>query len=187
MVITPEDAQAVYEKADLIYSHEQLVTALDRLAEEITPRIAKTNPLVISVLNGGLIPTGYLVTRFNFPLQLDYLHATRYRGKTTGGDLHWYARPQSSLKDRVVLLIDDILDEGHTLKTIVGECKDAGAKEVLSVAILEKMHGRDKATTADFIGLPVGNRYVFGFGMDYKGYLRNVPGIYAVSDGEQND
>ena len=182
MAITPEHAQSVYENADLIYSHEQLVDALDKLAADITSRIGDANPLVLCVLNGGLIPTGYLVTRFNFPMQLDYLHATRYRGNTTGGELHWYTRPQESLKDRVVLLVDDILDEGHTLKAIVEECRAAGAKEVLTVAILEKMHGRPKATDADFVGLPVVNRYVFGFGMDYKEYLRNVPGIYAVKD-----
>jgi hypoxanthine phosphoribosyltransferase len=87
-----------------------------------------------------------------------------------------------SLKDRIVLLVDDILDEGHTLKAIVEECRAAGVKEVLTVAILEKMHGREKATEADFIGLPVEDRYVFGFGMDYKEYLRNAPGIYAVKD-----
>ncbi len=184
MPITPEHAQTVYEKADLIYNHEQLITAIDRLAADITQRLSKTNPLILCVLNGGLIPTSYLVTRLKFPLQLDYLHATRYREATTGSDLRWYARPQTSLKNRVVLLVDDILDEGHTLKTIIDDCKAKGAKEVLSVAILEKMHGKPKATSADFIGLTVEDRYVFGFGMDYKGYLRNIPGIYAVSDYE---
>ena len=184
MAITPEHAQQVYDEAELIYSHEQIIEALDRLALEITDRLADANPLVLCVMNGGLIPTGYLVTRLNFPHQLDYLHATRYRGNTTGGELYWYARPQESLKDRVILLIDDILDEGHTLKAIVDECLEAGAKEVLSVAILEKMHGRPKATAADFTGLPVENRYVFGFGMDYKEYLRNVPGVYAVKEND---
>ena len=184
MAITPEHAQQVYDNADLIYSHEQMTEALDRLALQLSDRVADANPLVLSVMNGGLIPTGYLVTRLNFPLQLDYLHATRYRGNTTGGELYWYTRPQESLKDRVVVLIDDILDEGHTLKAIVEECYSAGAKEVVSVAVLEKMHGRPKAISADFTGLPVEDRYVFGFGMDYKEYLRNAPGVYAVKEDE---
>ena len=184
MTITPEHAQRVFDNADLVYSHDQLMEALDHLALRVEDRVADSNPLMISVLNGGLIPTGYLVTRFHFPFQLDYLHATRYRGNTTGGQLHWYARPQNSLQDRVVVLIDDILDEGHTLKAIVEECLAAGAKEVLSVAILEKMHGRPKAIVADFTGLPVEDLYVFGFGMDYKEYWRSLPGVYAVKDDE---
>lgn len=182
MAITPEEARQVFESADRLYSLEQINEALDTLAQQITERVGQLNPLVLCVLNGGIIPTGHLVTRLNFPLQMDYLHATRYRGKTTGGQLLWLARPQESMKDRVVVLVDDILDEGHTLKAMVEECMSVGAKQVVTVAILEKMHGKEKAIAADFVGLPVEDRYVFGFGMDYKEYYRNAPGIYAVKE-----
>ncbi|TPW17366.1 MAG: hypoxanthine phosphoribosyltransferase [Halothiobacillaceae bacterium] len=182
MAITPEEAFAVFKDADLIFSERELSVALDTMAQVITAQLQHNNPLVLCVLNGGLIPMGYLVTRLNFPLQVDYLHATRYRGNTVGGALHWIARPQLSLKDRVVLLVDDILDEGHTLKAIVDECYLAGAAQVRSAVLLEKMHGREKATAANYVGLEVADRYVFGFGMDYKEYLRNVPGVYAVRE-----
>jgi hypoxanthine phosphoribosyltransferase len=182
MAITPDEAKAVLADADLIYSEQQLSHALDCMAADITARLETANPLVICVLVGGLIATGHLVTRLRFPLQLDYLHATRYRGKTSGGELHWLARPHHSLKDRVILLVDDILDEGHTLAAIVEDCYAQGAREVLTAVVLEKRHDRGQGIKASFTGLSVEDRYVFGFGMDYKEFLRPLPAIYAVKE-----
>lgn len=181
MNITADDAQSVLDNSDCLYSKKDVEQAITRLSQEITEKLRGKNPIVLCVMNGGLVPTGMLVTRLNFPLQVDYLHATRYRGKTSGSDLHWLARPQFDLKDRVILVIDDILDEGLTLKEIINYCKQQGAKEVYSAVLVEKKHDRKTGEEhADFIGLEVEDRYVFGYGMDYKGFLRNAPGIYAV-------
>jgi hypoxanthine phosphoribosyltransferase len=132
-------------------------------------------------MNGGLITTGKLATRLNFPLQLDYLHATRYRGETSGSDLRWQKRPSLDLKGRVVLVIDDIFDEGVTLDAIVNFCSDAGAAEVFTAVLTDKQHDRKLTTLrADFVGLKIPDKYVFGYGLDYKGYFRNAAGIYAI-------
>jgi hypoxanthine phosphoribosyltransferase len=133
-------------------------------------------------MNGGFVPGARLVTRLEFPLWIDYIHATRYREKTTGADLRWLKRPGLPLNGRSVLVVDDILDEGITLAEIVEFCKNEGAKEVRSAVLCRKIHDRSNGFMADYIGLDVEDRYVFGYGMDYKGYLRNVPGIYAVND-----
>ena len=178
--ITPEQAQQVLDEADLIYSKAEIDVAYEKLAAEICQVLAKMNPLVVCVLNGGLVPLGGLVTRFTFPMQLDYLHASRYRGETSGGELIWVARTQHTLKDRIVLLVDDILDEGHTLDAIIKDCYINGAKKVYSAVLLEKHLDHEKAIKADFVGLEVEDRYVFGCGMDYKEYHRNLPGVYAV-------
>lgn len=182
MSITPEDARSVLDNADLIHSQRDIEAALDRMATEITARLQHANPLVVCVMTGGLLPTAFLVTRLKFPFQLDYIHATRYRGKTSGGSLHWIARAQHNLRDRVVLLIDDILDEGHTLRSVVDDCLAHGAKVVLTAVTLNKEHGRGQAMTATFVGLPVPDRYVFGFGMDYKEYWRALPAVYAIKE-----
>jgi hypoxanthine phosphoribosyltransferase len=182
MAITPQQALEVLDDADQLYSEQDIAVALDRMATDIEAALGDKNPLVLCVMLGGLVPMGHLVTRMKFPFQIDYLHATRYRGATEGGELTWLVEADSDLKGRVVLLVDDILDEGHTLASIVQSCKDAGAAEVYSAVLLEKMHGRDKTVSATFCGLQVENRYVFGFGMDYKEYWRNLPGIYAVKE-----
>ncbi len=156
---------------------------LDRMAKEITERLAKTNPVIMCVMNGGMLPCSWLVERLDFPFVLDYLHATRYRGEVTGGELVWQAQPHVPLGDRQVLLVDDILDEGKTLAGIVASCLHAGAKAVASAVLVVKEHDRRVADVdADFIGLTVDDRYVFGCGMDYRNYWRNLKAIYALNE-----
>ncbi len=178
--ITQKDAADTLALADELYSQQEVEQALDRLAVEITGRLSGEDPILLCVLNGALIPTGHLLTRLNFPLRQDYVHATRYRGSTAGAGLEWIGQPSTSLQDQTVLVIDDILDEGVTLSAIVDACHQAGAKAVYSAVLVEKLHDRGVGYKADFIGLTVEDRYVFGYGMDYKGYLRNVPAIMAV-------
>lgn len=181
--ITPEQARTAYAQARCLFNEEQVENAIVQMAAKISARLSEKNPLVISVMNGGLILTGKIVTKLDFPLHLDYLHATRYRGATHGGELHWVVKPQHSLRDRHVLIIDDILDEGVTLNAILEYCKAEGAREVLSCVLVEKDHDRKYGTEhADFAGLVVEDAYVFGYGMDYKGYLRNVAGIFAIAE-----
>jgi hypoxanthine phosphoribosyltransferase len=130
---------------------------------------------------GGIVPTGLLLPRLNFPLQVDYLHVTRYRGRTAGGDLRWIKHPDIPLNGRTILVIDDVLDEGVTLGAIVQACKARGASEVLTAVLVEKRIERCEGLhKADFTGLSADNRYLFGYGMDYKLYLRNAEGIFAV-------
>lgn len=181
MSISGEQVNRVRKEAICLYPEDQVEQAIDRLAGEITDRYRDKNPLIMCVMNGGLILTGKLITKLDMPLQVDYLHATRYRGNTTGGNLHWLAKPQHSLMGRVVIVVDDILDEGLTLRDIIEYCKNEGASEVASCVLVEKMHDRKYGCDhADFTGLSVEDKYVFGYGMDYKGFLRNAPGIYAV-------
>jgi hypoxanthine phosphoribosyltransferase len=180
MTVTPEEVERVYREADCLYTEAQVEAAITHMAEAITARIGGSNPVVLCVLTGALIPTGKLLPQLPFPLQSDYVHATRYRGETAGGTIHWIVRPTTQLAGRVVLVVDDILDEGITLAEILDDCRRQGAKEVLCAALVEKEHDRKNGLKADFVGLPVEDRYVFGYGMDYKSYLRNVPGIYAV-------
>ena len=175
--------QQALENAELLHDAAAVRMALDRMAASISTQLADTHPVVLCVLTGGIIPTGHLLTRLTFQLEIDYLHATRYRGETQGEHVQWVCRPKTDLQDRTVLVVDDILDEGHTLADVLAFCRDAGAAQVYSAVLVEKLHARRAdAVTADYVGLSVEDRYVFGFGMDYKGHFRNLDGIYAVRD-----
>ncbi len=180
MSVTPEQAQQIYDEADCLFDRAQVEASIVHMAAEITPVLAAKNPLVLSVMSGAMIPAGILLSHLDFPLHLDYLHASRYRGETSGGELDWRVKPRYELKDRVVLIIDDILDEGLTLQAIIESCREQGAAEVYSAVLVKKLHDRNIGIEADFVGLEVEDRYLFGFGMDYKEYLRNAPGIFAV-------
>ena len=179
MSVTPEHVEQIYREADCLHTQEQVEAAIVRMAGEITVRLKEANPLVLCVMTGAVIPMGQLLTHLAFPLQIDYVHATRYCGETCGGALNWLARPRMAVQDRVVL-VDDILDEGVTLKAILEDLGAQGAREVYSAVLVEKEHDRKNGLKADFVGLTVEDRYVFGYGMDYKDYLRNAPGIFAV-------
>ena len=175
-----ESIKNIEVESDCLCDSKKLNSVLDELAKKITVDLREENPLVLCVMTGGIIPTGHLMTRLNFPLQLDYIHATRYQGETSGGELHWIQEPSISLENRNILIVDDIYDEGITLFEITKYCKDKGAAEVFSAVLVNKVHDRKTDYTPTYIGLDIEDRYLFGFGMDYKNYLRNVNAIHAV-------
>lgn len=179
----PHEIQKVLEKATCLYTKQEVEAALDKMALEINYKLANSNPIFLCVVVGGMIPLGNLLPRLVFPLEVDYIHATRYRGTTSGGELQWKGVNNCSLKERTVIVVDDILDSGITLQAVIDHCKAEGAKDVYSAVLVDKREARKPGglPKADFTGLVVGNHYVFGYGMDYKEYLRNVPGIYAVA------
>ncbi|MDC0662238.1 hypoxanthine-guanine phosphoribosyltransferase [Marinobacter sp. SS21] len=182
MTETVAEMNQVLADADCLVPESQVHSAIDDMAKAITARLKDSNPLLFCVMNGGLILTGQLLPRLHFPVQAEYLHATRYRQETTGGILEWKLRPEQALQRRTVLIVDDILDEGTTLDAIAEFCRTQGAAEVLTAVLVDKQHDRKArpGLKADFTGLEVEDRFLFGFGMDYKGYWRNAPGIYAV-------
>jgi hypoxanthine phosphoribosyltransferase len=183
MSIDTDKAQEVLESADRLVSQEEVEAALDRMAADIGRVIGAREPLLLCVMTGGLIVSSELFTRLRFPVQLDYLHATRYQGTQGGKVLKWITRPSQTLEGRTVLVVDDILDEGLTLAAILDYCREQGAEAVYSAVLVEKIHARKAGDLqADFVGLRVEDRYLFGYGMDYHGYLRNVKGIYAVAE-----
>ena len=177
-----KEIEQVQRDAILLHDQQEVEAALDKLATAITAELADKNPLVLCVINGGIIATGKLLPRLDFPLTLDSIHASRYRNSTSGSEIHWLFKPTTPLANRNVLIVDDILDEGHTLKAIVDWCQSQGAESVYTVALLDKDLGCEKPINPDFVGLRVANHYLFGYGMDYKGYLRNAAGIYACKE-----
>lgn len=178
--MTPAAAMKIFEEADLLCSAEESALAVRRVASEITARLAAANPLVLAVMGGAVVFTGQLLPQLIFPLDFDYLHVSRYGDVTTGGHLNWIVEPRAEVAGRTVLVVDDILDEGITLAEIRRRLLAQGASEVLSAVFADKNLGRVKPVTADFVGVHLPNRYVFGYGMDVKGAWRNLPAVYAV-------
>ena len=178
--MSPQEAQKIFDEADLLCSAEESALAVRRVAGEISARLRDANPLVLAVMGGAVVFTGALLPQLDFPLDFDYLHVTRYGDVTTGGRLSWIVEPRASVAGRIVLIVDDILDEGVTMAEIVRRLRDQGASEVLSAVFADKNLGRSKPITADFVGVHLPDRYVFGYGMDVKGAWRNLPAVYAV-------
>ena len=177
-----QKARDLLANAELIHSEATIQSALDVVAGNIRARLADKNPLVLCVMTGGVIFTGQLLPKLEFPLDFDYLHATRYGADTQGGKISWRMAPWMSVKGRTVLVIDDILDEGVTLAAVKDSLLHLGAEEVLLAVFADKLNGKAKPIAADFVGLTVPDRFVFGYGMDVDGAWRNLPAIYAMKE-----
>jgi len=181
-----EDFDGILARASQLADAAGVQAALDRMAAEISRDLAGRDPLVLAVMIGGMLPAAWLLQRMGFPLQLDYVHASRYRGGTRGGDtIDWIARPRTPLEGRTVLVIDDILDEGYTLAAILEDCRKQGAADVRSGVLVEKRHERRvPGLRADYTGLQVADHYLFGCGMDYHERHRQHAAVYALAEEE---
>ena len=171
----------VRANARRLASPEEIDAAVARMATEITEKLSQTNPLVLGVMTGGVVPLVLLLNRLDFPLQVDYVHLGRYGLRTSGGELKWIKFPPKSVAGRTVLVVDDLLDHGISLAAVVDECQRLGAAQVLTAVLITKLiENRAGLASTDFSGLTIPNEYVFGYGMDYKTYMRNAPGIFSI-------
>ncbi len=179
-------AWKILDSAELIHSSEAVDAAIERVAAEITVKLGGLYPLVLSVMGGAVVFTGRILPMLNFPLDFDYIHASRYGAATTGGLIDWKVEPKGNVAGRVVLVLDDILDIGDTMLAIRERVLGLGASAFYSAVLTDKTKQCAKPINADFVGLSLPDRYVFGCGMDAHGIWRNLPAIYALkgeSDG----
>jgi hypoxanthine phosphoribosyltransferase len=179
--VDTKSLQAIQSNADCLYTTQQVELAISRVAGEISQRLSTQNPLCLCVLNGGIVFSGKLIPQLNFPLTLDSINASRYGQNISGSQVNWLYKPPTVLRKRVVLLMDDVLDHGITLAAIKDYCLEQGAAEVFSAVLIDKILEQSKPISADFKAIETADRYLFGYGMDYQGYLRNAPGIYACA------
>jgi hypoxanthine phosphoribosyltransferase len=175
--------EALLARSERVHDREVLEAALARMGAALTRELADERALVLTVMNGGLFCAAALTLRVRADIEFDYVHATRYGDATVGTEIHWRHRPTTPLAGRVVLLIDDILDEGYTLKALRDYCLAEGARRVLvAVLCVKRHHRRVPGIAADFFGVEVPDRYVFGYGLDCAGRGRNLPAIYALRE-----
>jgi hypoxanthine phosphoribosyltransferase len=175
-----EEALRLLKEAELICDAECVQREVARMAREVTAKLGERFPVVLSVMGGAAIFTGQLLPQLDFPLEFGAIEVTRYNNDIQGREITWRLPPRDNVRGRTVLVVDDILDEGITLAAIKLRLVQMGAAEVYSAVFADKDIGRDKPVKADFVGVAVPNRYVFGFGMDAYGLWRNLPAIYAL-------
>lgn len=181
-MLNDPQARALLGEAEVIRTADEVQAAVLRVAGEINAALAGKHPLVLSVMGGAVVFTGQLLPRLEFPLDFDYLHVSRYGNAQQGGALHWKVAPRENVKGKVVLVVDDILDEGETLLAIKQRVLELGATAFYSAVFADKENGKVKPIRADFVGMELPNRFVFGYGMDIHGAWRNLPAIYATKE-----
>lgn len=178
-------AWRILESAELIHSAAAVDAAIERVAAEISAKLKDQYPLVLSVMGGAVVFAGRLLPMLNFPLDFDYIHASRYGDATSGSEVVWKVEPKGGVSGRVVLVLDDILDAGETMQAIRERVLSLGARAFYCAVLTDKKKNAAKPVCADFVGLSLPDRYVFGCGMDVHGAWRNLPAIYAMGEGGQ--
>lgn len=181
-MLDEQQARVALNEAELIRTADEVQAAVHRVARDINATLANQHPLVLSVMGGAVVFTGQLLPLLDFPLEFDYLHVSRYGHGKQGGDIHWKVAPRENVRGKVVLVVDDILDEGETLQAIKHRVMELGASQFYSAVFADKENGKGKPIRADFVGMTLPNRFVFGYGMDIHGAWRNLPAIYAVKE-----
>lgn len=177
-----EESRVLLAKAKLVFDEVYCEVKLRELAARITEKLNDEFPLIIALMNGAAVFAGQLLPLLKFPLQFESTQVSRYDHKLKGSNLAWPHPPQGDLiKSRTVLLLDDVLDEGHTLLAVREKILSLGAKACYSAVFVEKILNVAKPISADFVALQAPNYYLFGYGMDIKGYWRNLPAVYALA------
>ncbi len=182
-MVTLEEITKISKKAYCIYTKAQVEQALEKMAAQMTKVLKSENPLFLVVLMGGMMPCTNLVLNLDFPLEMDYVHVSSFDITTNqSSELHWKVKPKVQIAGRTVVIVDDILDSGITFQVIKQYCENCQAKKVYTAAMLDKQVVRKPGglETADFTALTIEDQFVFGYGLDYSNYLRNLPGIYSI-------
>jgi hypoxanthine phosphoribosyltransferase len=179
-------ARELMANAEEIVSADKVAAAVGNVAAVLNQRFDNDQtgafPLVLGVMGGAVVFTGNLLPQLSFPLEFDYIHVTRYGDLDQGGEVVWKVIPRQNVAGRIIIVVDDILDEGETLAHVKQRLLDMGAAEVILAVFADKDLGKTKPVQADIVGLSIPNRFVVGFGMDAHGYWRNLPGLWVIRD-----
>lgn len=179
---TPEP-RALLENSRVLYNRDEVDAAVQKMADEINDFYADTPIILISVLTGAIIPAAWLATKLKMPVQMDFVHATRYRGGLYGAELEYRVPPRLDLEGKDILIVDDIFDEGNTLAAIKGSVEKRKAGSVKMAALVRKDHDRGLPRDyIDFVGLEVPDVYVFGCGMDAYEEWRHLDEILILEE-----
>jgi hypoxanthine phosphoribosyltransferase len=173
--------QSILKQSSILYSSREIHLAIKNIAEEINQDIQSDVLHVLTVMNGGLFFSAHLIPLLKHTIHHDYIHATRYGNKANGGLVHWIKDPDNTIKGKNILIVDDILDEGITLSEIISKCKKMGAKNIFYTALFNKLIDKEKAILPSYHILNVPNKFVFGFGLDYKGFGRALPDLHIIN------
>jgi hypoxanthine phosphoribosyltransferase len=167
----------------VLIPEEQIHRRVDVIAEEIARVYAGQQLTIVGVLTGCLVFLADLIRQIDLPLKIALVQASSYTGKSTRrGELHVQDDLLPDLRGRHILLIDDILDTGHTLRHLVEHLKSLGTESVRTAVLLRKQGRQQIAIEPDFVGFSIPNEFVVGYGLDYDDEYRNLPYIGVLEE-----
>lgn len=169
--------------AKVLFTAEQISEASVRLAKQINKDYAGQKLVVVGLLKGSIPFLAALMNNLEMMLETEYMDVSSYHGGTVStGEIKILKDLDVSIKDKHILIVEDIVDTGLTLKTVIALFNSRGAKSIEVATLLNKSSGRTVDITPKYIGFEVGNEFVIGFGLDYNEYYRNLPYIGVLKE-----
>ena len=161
-------------------SEEAIQKEVSRLAREMNHDLAGKDPIFLGILNGAFMFASDLYKQLSFPCQITFLKLASYSGTESTGSVKQLIGINRDLKDRVVVVLEDIVDTGVTLETIIRQLRGYGPQGLLVSTVLHKPDATIKAVKLDYVGMEIPNDFIVGYGLDYDGYGRNFREIYQL-------
>ena len=181
--MTQPDPREILSRSSILADTQQVEEAVDRMAVAINEHYGDREIILLIVMTGAVMPAAWLAAKLKMPLQMDFVHATRYAGQTHGGEIEFRVPPRLNLEGHDVLIVDDIYDIGLTLQMIERYCESRGAQSVSSAVLVRKIHDRETTQRLpEFIGMDVKDKYIFGCGMDVYEHWRHLNEIRALEE-----
>ncbi len=160
----------------VIYSQEDIAKRETELAQQICEDYRDKKPIIVSVLTGAILFSIDMLEKMDIYAQMDFVDVSSYQGGTgSTGHVTLLHDLKNEIKDRHVLIMEDIVDTGRTLKFLMDLLADRGAKSIKVCSLLDKPEGRIVDVHADYVGFNVPNEFLVGYGLDYQGFYRNLP------------
>ena len=169
--------------AEVLVTKEEIKTVTEKLGKQLTLDYQDKTPIVIGLLKGAVYFMADLVREMDCPLETEFMDVSSYHGGTAStGEITIVRDIASSVEGRHVLLVEDIIDTGRTLKEVVRLLTERGAASIKIVTLLDKKEARVVDIEADYVGVEIPIKFVVGFGLDYKELYRNIPYIGVLKE-----
>jgi hypoxanthine phosphoribosyltransferase len=163
---------------------EEVQQRVQELGAELNKRYADSNPLFIGILNGAFVFAADLVRTFEGDCEISFVKLASYSGTRSAGDVRQLLGLDKSVEGRHVVIVEDILDTGRTLHFLANDLLAQNPASISIAAFLRKPSAAQFPVKADFIGFDIEDRFVVGYGLDYDGLGRNLPGVYVLEEGQ---
>lgn len=171
-------------KLALLFTRDEIEATVKRLAAEIRWDYCDKHPILIGVLKGSFMFMADLIRLLDFPLEVDFIWLSSYGGRKTSGRIKLVQGVQSKIKDRHVLVIEDIIDTGLTTAFVLDYLKRRRPASLRLCTLTEKPARRKVPVNIDYLGLTVPNRFIVGYGIDWNERFRYLDSIYAIEEGQ---
>lgn len=162
----------------VLYSQEDIAAAVKRLGKQLSNDYRDKKPLVVCVLTGAVLFMSDIIRQMDIYLDIDFVDVSSYKGGTAStGKVELIRDLDSDVSGRDIIFVEDIIDTGRTLQFLEDLVSDRGANSIKVCTIFDKPEGRVVSAKADYVGFNVPNEFIVGYGLDYKGFYRNLPYI----------